>query len=41
MALDLTFLLFAWAWCSRNMPVKAIIAMAVYDLGVIYSALFS
>ena len=30
MALDLTLLLFAWAWCSRNMPVKAVIAMAIY-----------
>ncbi len=39
MAVNLTVLLFAWAWCSRNMSVKADIAMAVYDSGVIYSVL--
>jgi len=39
MAVNLTVLLFAWAWCPRHMLVKAVIAMTVYGPGVIYSVL--
>ena len=39
MAVDLTALLFAWVWCPWNVLVKAVIAMAVYGSGVIYSVL--
>ena len=39
MAVNLTVLLFAWAWCPRNVLVKAVIAMTVYGPGVIYSVL--